>query len=194
VDILAVAGEALRQVATLAAEGGEAGGEAAKFQINLFWIIVSAANFIVFFLIVRMLAFKGLTATLEDRRSRIEQGLQDAEQARRDRESAEQERLVALAEARREANEIINRAQKVASETREADIAATREELTRLKERATAEIEAEKQRAVAELRGEVTDLALLAAGRVVGDAMTSDRQRKLVADFLAESAAGGSNN
>jgi hypothetical protein len=45
-----------------------------------------------------------------------------------------------------------------------------------------------------ELRGEVTDLALLAAGRVVGDSMTSDRQRKLVADFLAESAAGGSNN
>jgi F-type H+-transporting ATPase subunit b len=193
VDILAVAGEALRQVATLAAGGGAA-GEAAKFQINLFWIIVSAANFIVFFLIVRMLAFKGLTKTLEDRRSRIEQGLKDAEQARNDRESAEQERLAALQEARREANEIINRAQKVAAETREADIAATREELGRLKERASAEIDAEKQRAIAELRGEVTDLALAAAGRVVGDSMTSDRQRRLVADFLAESATGGSNN
>ncbi len=115
-------------------------------------------------------------------------------QARRDRESAEQERLAAITEARREANDIINRAQKAAAETREQDIAATREELARLKERASAEIEAEKQRAVAELRGEVTDLALLAAGRVVGDAMTADRQRKLVSDFLAESAAGGSNN
>jgi F-type H+-transporting ATPase subunit b len=83
----------------------------------------------------------------------------------------------------------------VASETREADIAATREELGRLRERATAEIDAEKQRAIAELRGEVTDLALAAAGRVVGDAMTSDRQRKLVADFLAGPAGpAGSNN
>ncbi len=191
-DILALAGEAIRQVATLAAEGGEAAGEAAKFQINLFWVIVSAANFIVFFLIVRSLAFSGLIKTLDDRRSRIEQGLQDAEQARRDRESGEQERLAALTEARREANEIINRAQKVAAETRETDIAATREELVRLRERATAEIDAEKQRAIAELRGEVADLALAAAGRVVGDAMTSDRQRKLVAEFLAESA--GSTN
>ncbi|MDP2350583.1 MAG: F0F1 ATP synthase subunit B [Chloroflexota bacterium] len=191
-DILALAGEAIRQVATLAAEGGEAAGEAAKFQINLFWVIVSAANFIVFFLIVRSLAFSGLIKTLDDRRSRIEQGLQDAEQARRDRESGEQERLAALTEARREANEIINRAQKVAAETRETDIAATREELGRLRERATVEIDAEKQRAIAELRGEVADLALAAAGRVVGDAMTSDRQRKLVADFLAESA--GSTN
>jgi F-type H+-transporting ATPase subunit b len=190
VEIFALVGEATRQVVVPAAEGA-----AAQFQINLFWVIVSAANFIAFFLIIRTLAFSGLTKTLEDRRSRIEQGLKDAEQARSDRESAEQERLVALTEARREANEILNRAQKVASETREADIAATRDELGRMRERAAAEIETEKQRAIAELRGEVTDLALLAAGRVVGDSMTSDRQRRLVADFLAESAgAGGSPN
>jgi F-type H+-transporting ATPase subunit b len=191
VDILAVSGEALRQVATLAAEGGT---EPAKFQINLFWIIVSAANFIVFFLIVRRLAFSGLTGTLEERRSRIEQGLQDAEQARVDRESAEQERLAAISEARREANEIINRAQKVAAETREQDIAATRDELARLKERATAEIEAEKQRAIGELRGEVTDLALAAAGKVVRESMTGDRQRRLVEEFLAGPTQSGSNN
>ena len=184
-DILALVGPVARQVAVTPAAD-------AQFQINLFWIIVSAANFIVFFLIVRMLAFSGLIKTLEDRRSRIEQGLKDAEQARRDRESAEQEHLTALTEARREANEIISRAQKVSAEAREQDLAATREELARLRERAAAEIEAEKQRAIAELRGEVTDLALAAAGRVVGDSLTGDRQRKLVADFLAES--GGSRN
>ena len=188
-DILALVGETTRQVVTPAAEGGTG------FQINLFWVIVSAVNFIVFFLIVKSLAFKGLTQTLDTRRARIEQGLRDAEQARIDRESAERERLAALTEAWREANEIINRAQKVASETCEADIAATREELGWLRERASAEIETEKQRAIAELRSEVTDLALAAAGRVVGEAMTTDRQRRLVADFLAESAgAGGQPN
>jgi F-type H+-transporting ATPase subunit b len=193
VDILALVRDGARQVVALAAEeGGEAASE--PFQINLFWIIVAATTFMLFFFLVREFALAGLSKTLEDRRERIEQGLKDAEQARRDRESAEQERLAALQEARREANEIINRAQKVAAETREQDITATREELARMQDRATAEIEAEKQRAIAELRGEVTDLALLAAGRVVGDSMTSDRQRKLVADFLADPAAGGSNN
>jgi len=192
-DILALVRDGVRQVAALAAEeGGEAASE--PFQINLFWIIIAATTFVLFFVLVREFALTGLQNTLQERRERIEQGLKDAEQARRDRESAEQERLAAISEARREANEIINRAQKVAAESHESDIAATREELARLKERATAEIEAEKQRALAELRGEVTDLALLAAGRVVGDSMTSDRQRRLVADFLAESAAGGSNN
>jgi F-type H+-transporting ATPase subunit b len=185
-DFLALVGEVTRQAVSPAAEGA-----APAFQINLFWVIVSAVNFIVFFLIIRIVAFPGLTRTLEARRSRIEQGLQDAEQARRDRESAEQERLATLQEARREANEIINRAQKVASEAREQDMAATRDELGRIRERAAAEIDAEKQRAIAELRSEVTDLALAAAGRVVGEAMTGDRQRRIVADFLAEPASNG---
>lgn len=190
-DILALVGTAAAQAAAApSAEAAEPG-----FQINLFWVIVSAANFIVFFLIVRSLAFPGLQRTLEERRSRIEQGLKDAEQARRDRESGEQERLAAIQEARREANEIVSRAQRVASETREQDIAATRAELDRMRERATAEIETEKQRAIAELRGEVTDLALAAATRVVGESMTADRQRRLVADFLAQPpASDGSSN
>ena len=186
--MLALVGEAARQAAVPnAAESG------AGFQINLFWIIVSAANFIVFFLIVRAIAFGGLVKTLDDRRARIEQGLKDAEQARRDRDAAESERLAAINEARREANDIIARAQKASAEAREADIAATREELARLRERAASEIDAEKQKAIAELRGEVTDLALAAAGRVVADSMTGDRQRKLVADFLAESSGGSRN-
>jgi F-type H+-transporting ATPase subunit b len=187
-DTFSLVRDGVRQAAQLSAEEGPA------FQINLFWVIVSATTFVFFFFLIRELALAGLQQTLENRRTTIEQGLKDAEQARRDRESAEQERLAALQEARREANEIINRAQKVASETREQDIAATREELDRMRERATAEIDAEKQRAIAELRGEVTDLALAAAGRVVGESMTGDRQRKLVADFLAESGSAGSNS
>ena len=136
-------------------------------------MIVSALNFILFFAIIWTFAFKPVSKMLADRKERIEQGLKDAEQARRDRESAEAERVAALTEARREANDILVRAQKVAQETRDADIAATREELERMRVRATAEIEAEKQRAIGELRGEVADLALAAAGRVVGESMTT---------------------
>jgi F-type H+-transporting ATPase subunit b len=86
------------------------------------------------------------------------------------------------------------RAQKVAQETRDADIAATREELERLRVRAAAEIEAEKTRAIADVRAEVADLALLAAGKVVGETMSGERERRLVDEFLRGSGVGGSNN
>src|SRR5262245_38692155 len=128
---------------------------------------------------------------LRERRARVEQGLRDAEQARRDRESAEAERLAALQEARRDANEIITRAQKVAQDARDADIAATKAELERMRERAAADIDAEKQRAITELRSEVADLALQAASRVVGETISSDRERRLVEEFLAETGSNG---
>jgi F-type H+-transporting ATPase subunit b len=180
VDILAVATGAAGGAIALTAEGEQAAG----LTINLFWVLVSAINFLLLLAIVWTFAFKPLTRTLDDRRNAIEQGLKDAEQARRDRESAEAERVQTLAEARREANDILARAQKVSQETRDADIAATREELERMRDRATADIDAEKQRAIGELRGEVADLALAAAGRVVGESMTDDRQRRLVREFL----------
>jgi F-type H+-transporting ATPase subunit b len=167
-------------VASAEAEGG--GGLA----INFFWVLVASANFIVFATILYLAFGKQVSGLLAARRERIEQGLRDADQARRDRESAEQERLAALAEARREANDILARAQKVAQESRDADIAATREEIDRLRAKATDEIEAEKQRALSDLRAEVADLALEAAGKVVRETMTGDRHRRLVEEFLAD--------
>jgi F-type H+-transporting ATPase subunit b len=187
VEFLAVATGLGSEVVRLTAEE-------AKFQINLFWVIVSAANFVLFFAILWTFALKPVSKMLSDRTARIEQGLQDAEQARRDRENAETERVATLSEARREANDILARAQKVAQETRDADIAATREELERLRVRAAAEIEAEKTRAIADVRAEVADLALLAAGKVVGETMTDERQRRLVEEFLSTASSGDAKN
>jgi F-type H+-transporting ATPase subunit b len=182
VDLLAVAfGPVHVALAPLAAEAAPAG-----LQINLFWVIVASLNFIVFFLLLWSFGMGPVSRMLVERRTRIEQGLRDAEQARTDRANAEKERGETLNEARREARELLERAQKVAQESRDADIAATRAELERLRERATAEIEAEKVRAVADLRAEVADLALAAAGKVVGASMTGETQRRLVEDFLRE--------
>jgi F-type H+-transporting ATPase subunit b len=187
-NLLSVLGPAVSAGVVAAAE--EAAPEGGGLAINFFWIVVASLNFLVFAVILYLAFGKQVSGMLAARRERIEQGLRDAEQARKDRESAEQERLAALTEARREANDILARAQKVAQETRDADIAATREELERMRVRASDEIAAEKQRALAELRGEVADLALQAAGRVVGETMTDQRQRRLVEEFLADPAPG----
>jgi len=184
-NLFAIAGYAAAPGVSAAAEGG-------GLAINFFWIAVASLNFLVFTVILYLAFGKQVSGMLAARRARIEQGIRDAEQARSDRESAETERLAALTEARREANDILARAQKVAQETRDADIAATREELERMRVRASDEIAAEKQKALAELRGEVADLALQAAGRVVGETMTDQRQRRLVEEFLEGAAPGTS--
>ena len=180
-DLLSVASAVGHQGVSLTAEAEP------LFQINLFQVLIGAAIFVVFIAIIWKFAFTPISKMLADRRERIEQGLRDAEQARLDRENAEAGRIAALQEARREANDILARSQKVAEESRERDLAATREELERIRVRATAELESEKQRAISDLRAEVADLALRAAGKVVGETMTDDRQRRLVQEFLTES-------
>ena len=190
-DILSVTSEIGREVVRLTTEAEAA---APLFQVNLFQVIIASANFLLFLAIIWTFAFKPVSKMLTDRKERIEQGLKDAEQARSDRENAEAERVATLAEARRESNEILARAQKVAQESRDADIAATKEELERLRARAAADIEAEKVRAITEVRAEVADLALRAASSVVGETMTSERERRLVDEFLRSTPTGGSNN
>jgi F-type H+-transporting ATPase subunit b len=165
--------------------------EAAGLVINGFWIIVASLNFIVLLVIINLIFGGTIRRILDERRARIEQGLADAEAARIERESSGIQAAEAMAQARRDAKEIIDRAQKVAQETRDADIAATREELERMRVKAAADIEAEKHRALADLRAEVADLALTAAGRVVGETMSDQRQRRLVEEFLRESTATG---
>lgn len=178
-EILAIAGGRLREVLVLNATEG-----APQFQINLFWVITQAATFLLLLLILYLVAFRRIGATLEDRRARIEQGLRDADAARLDREKATEERQQVLADSRREANEILTRAQRTADETRERELGETRSELERVREQALAEIDAERQRAVNDVRAQVADLALLAAGKVVGETMNTARERRLVDEFL----------
>ncbi len=181
------AGQAAREVVRLQADTATGG-----LTINLFWIIVAALNFLVFFAVLYLIVLKPIGVTLRERRARIEQGIHDADQARIERAAGEAAAVAELNAARRDARELLERAQKLAQESSAADIAATREELARMRERASAEIEAEKVRAIAALRADVASLALEAAGRVVRETMSSDRQRHLVEEFLAESAVSGS--
>ncbi len=188
-DLLSVVAQGAGTAVALTAEE-----EAAGLAINFFWIIVSSLNFLLFLAILYVFALRPVSRMLAERRDRIEQGMQDADQARLERENAKQERATALAEARKEASEILARAQKVAQETRDADIAATKQELERLRERAAEDIVSDRQRAMADLRAEVADLALAAAGKVVGESMTGERQRRLVEEFIAGTGSAESKN
>ena len=160
-------------------------------SINFFWVIVAALNLIIFLALMWRFAFDPIADILAQRKARIDQGLADAEQARKDRDDGFAERDKAMAGARREANALIAVAQKSAQELRDADIAATREEMGQLRERAMADIQAERDRALADLRAQVADLALAAAGKVVGETMTDARQKRLVEEFLADRTIAG---
>ena len=69
---------------------------------------------------------------------------------------------------------------------RAASVAQTKVEQQEMLARARREIVAERERAVADLRREAVDLAIAAAGKVVGQRLDSATDRKLVEDYLAQ--------
>lgn len=184
-DLFVVAGSAAGHASGLFAEG-----EGTGLVINWFWIIVSSLNFLFFLFLMTKLAFGPVSRVLDERRARIERGLKDAEEAARERARAAEERKAELATAQREAHELIARAQKIADESAAQLVATARSESERIVERGRVEVTAEKDRAIAEIRAEVADLAIRAAGKVVGESLDGPRQRRLVEEFLATSADG----
>ncbi len=156
------------------------------FSVDLPKLAFQVVNFLVLLYLANRFLFKRVLGLIEERNTRIEKGLEDAEAAARDRELARAEREAAVAEARREAQAMIARANKIAEDSRTEIVTQAREEAEKVTARARDEINAEKEKAMAELRATVADLALEAAGKLVRSEMDSTTQRRLVEDFLKE--------
>ena len=156
------------------------------FGVDLPKLAFQVINFLLLLYLLNRFLFKRVFALLDERGQKISRGLEDAEAAARDRELARAEREAALAEARKEANEMLARSTKIAEDTRNEILADAKAEAEKVTARAREEIVAEKDRAVAEIRSEVADLALAAAGKLVRREMDGPTQRRLVEDFLGE--------
>ena len=143
------------------------------FSVDFLKLGFQVINFLILLFLLNRFLFKPILARLDDRSAKISKGLEDAEVAARDRELARAEREAAVAEARKEANEMIARANKIAEDTRNEILTSAR-------------TEAEKDKAMAEIRGQVAELALAAAGKLIRREMDDPTQRRLVEEFLAE--------
>ncbi len=156
------------------------------FGVDLPKLLFQIVNFLLLLYLLNRFLFKRALQILDERAARIRKGLEDAEAAERDRQLAQAEREAALDEARKEAQTMLARANKIAEDTGSEILDKARSESEALTARAREEITAEKDKAMAELRGHVADLALDAAGKLVRSQMSGDTQRRLVDDFLAE--------
>jgi F-type H+-transporting ATPase subunit b len=156
------------------------------FGVDIWKLGFQIVNFLLLLYLLNRFLFKRVLRLLDERQTKISQGLEDAETAARDRELARAEREAALAEARREAEAMVQRAAKTAEATRAEILAEAKASAEQITTRAREEISAEKDRALAEIRGEVADLALEAAGKLIGAEMDAPTQRRLVKQFLSE--------
>lgn len=149
-------------------------------------LLAQFVNFILLLLILRMVAYKPIIRMLDQRSERIRESMERAEAVKQQAARTEEEFAKRLADARREGQEIIGQAEKIADRLRQDEIEKTRQELDLLRTKAVEDIERERERAVSELRRQVADLALFAASRVVGRSLDQTSHYRLVDEALAE--------
>lgn len=150
-------------------------------------LIGQAISFAIFVWFCMKYVWPPLLKALEERETRVAEGLAAAERGKEELEQAEQRADELMREGKDRAQEFINQAQKRADEIVEAAKATAREEAERIKVGASAEIEQHRNQAREELRGQVAKLALVGAEQVlmreVDEAAHRDVLDKLAANL-----------
>jgi F-type H+-transporting ATPase subunit b len=149
------------------------------------WTVVS---FLALLLLLRKLAWGPILAALERREKRIEDAIGGAERSRDEAGRILEEQKETLKKAKEEARAMIAEATADAARRGEEIVAESRREAERLLERARTEIRGEEAQAIDRVRREAVELALDAAERLVGRSMETADHRRIVEEFISESA------
>jgi len=159
--------------------------------INLPSLIAQLVNFTLLLIILYLLAYKPLLRVLDERRKRIQEGLEASEEAKQRLSQTEQEVARELEKARQEGQTLIAQAQQMSARIQEEARQQARSESEQLLERARSEIQRERDGAIAELRREFADLTILAAERVIKRSLDRQAHRQLIEEVLAEAPQSG---
>src|SRR3954462_420354 len=149
----------------------------------MIWTILC---FLVALYVLKRWAFGPIQKTIDDRRERIRQSLDEADNARKEAQRMLEEHRALLASARSDAEEILAEARRVAEAQRERAREETEADRQRRLDGARRQIEAETRRALEQIRTEVAELTVVAVAKVTRGALDPQSHRELIDSAIAE--------
>jgi F-type H+-transporting ATPase subunit b len=150
---------------------------------SILWTIIT---FLIIVWVIGKFGWKPILSGLKEREDTIRTDLETAK-AERDKATAVlAEYQSALTGIKKEAAEIIQKAQESASQIMDEAREQSREQSRKEIERARAEIERETDAAKAELRKQVAGLTAQVTGKLVGSVLDAKQHEKLILDALKE--------
>jgi len=175
----------LGDILFLAAEEGDSGG---SFLVSpnvglMIWTLLAFGTTLY---LLNKLAFPRIAEALDKRRLAIEESIEGAAQAKREADELLEEYRARLREAREQAEDITVRARKAADSLAEESKAEASRQREELLERTRRDIEAETKRALDEIRKEVADLTVIATEKVTRKSLTPEDHRRLIEEALGE--------
>lgn len=142
--------------------------------------------FLILYWLLNRYAFGPLFSVMEKRRELIKQQMDEAAQTRQQATQYVEEQKVALQQARKDAQDIIEQARQTSNSQTEQLLNQAKEESMRLKDEAARDIENEKNKAVAALRSEIGAVSVQIASKVLQKEVDANAQEQLVDNYLKD--------
>lgn len=156
--------------------------------LDLKILIAQFVNFAIFFFVLYKFAYKPILKFLDERKDKIEKGLEDAEKAGQKLLSIEnQEKEIienATAEAKKTAKEIIERATKAGEDKREAIVLKTKEELKDIVKKEKEDIEFEKNKAIKEIKNQTAKLIAESLKKILEEKIDDKKDMEIIKKSL----------
>ena len=156
-------------------------------MLNLDWNIVwTFVNIIVLYLLLKLFLFKPLNRMMEKRSASIAATIDEANKKNDEADAIKAEYQQALQTAKDESKEILKQARETAAAQSEGILEDARQQAASLLENAHKTIALEQEKALRNSSAEISELAMLAASKVIEEKTDTDVDRKLVERFLAD--------
>jgi F-type H+-transporting ATPase subunit b len=184
---------ALALLVTLPGQAWASGGgqdTTPLFTVNLGTSVWTAIVFLMLLGILWKFAWGPLLAAVDAREKGIQNALEEAAARNAEAERLLEEHRQQLADARRQASDVLADAKAAGDRVRKEIEEKARVEAQGILDRARAEIGRERDAALDTLRKESVDLALAAASRLLDQNLDQAKDRSLVEDYL-KSMTGG---
>ncbi len=148
--------------------------------------VFQIVNTIILYLVLKKFLFVPVTEFIQGRQDEIQNSYDDADKMNEEAESLKQEYEEKLDNVKEEGQEILIEAQKKADERGSEIIKESKEEASKLKEKAEKDIEFEKKKALNDMKDEISNIAMMAASKVLGNEVDESKNKQLVDDFINE--------
>jgi F-type H+-transporting ATPase subunit b len=148
-------------------------------------LIWGGLAFLIVAFVLMKFAFPMIKKGLKAREDKIRGDLEGAEAARQEAEAEKARYLAQLAEARAEANRIVEEARAAAEPVRADVLARAEAEAAEIRSRAQEDIALARDRAYADLSQQVTELSIGLAERIVEHNLDRETQQALVESYIS---------
>jgi F-type H+-transporting ATPase subunit b len=153
-------------------------------SINPGLMVWTAITFAIAVFVLWRFAFGPLQKIIDERRARIAESLETAEETRAEAVRLLDEYRETLSSVRAEAEEILERSRKAGDTTKAEILEEARHQAQRTVEKAQEQLERDVRAALQQLKGEIAGLTLLATEQVVGKSLDDDDHRRLIDEAL----------